>query len=58
MKVGDLVRFTETDFLGTIVQIEEFNCAVYVHGAPSFTNPTWFRTEILLSNSEMVNESR
>ena len=58
MKVGDLVKFTKTDFLGTILHIDRFNCEIFVHGAPHFRNPTWMSKKMLKRNAEVVDENR
>jgi len=58
MKVGDLVKFTVSEYLGTIVCIDEVRCEIFVHGEAPFKNPTWMSMDILKRNAEVVNESR
>jgi hypothetical protein len=58
MKVGDLVKFTETKYLGTIICIDENRCEILVHGDVPFKNPTWMSMKMLKRNAEAINESR
>ncbi len=59
MKAGDLIRFTETGYLGTIVDTsKDFGgyAVVWVHGDMHFKNPTHMSMNMLKRTSEAINE--
>ena len=61
MKVGDLVQFTETGYLGTIVDTSrDFGeyAVIWVHGDTPFKNPTHMSLKMLARTSELISESR
>tara|TARA_R100000664_G_scaffold32061_1_gene46434 strand:- start:4 stop:234 length:231 start_codon:yes stop_codon:yes gene_type:complete len=58
MKVGDLVKFTVSQYLGTIICVDEARCGIFVHGEAPFKNPTWMSMDMLKRNAEAINESR
>jgi len=58
MKVGDLVKFTVSEYLGTIICVDEGRCGIFVHGEASFKNPTWMSMKMLKRNAEIIIASR
>ena len=61
MKVADLVKFYETGFLGTILEIsEDFGkyVVIWIHADVNFKNPTHMSLNMLARTSEVVSESR
>ena len=63
MKVTDLVKFTKTGFLGTILEVSrDFGgyAVIWVHGDMGlrFKNPTHMSLNMLTRTSEVVSASR
>ena len=61
MKAGDLVQFTETGYLGTIVDTSrDFGeyAVIWIHGDVLFNNPTHMSLKMLARTSELISESR
>jgi len=61
MKIADLVRFQESGFLGTILEIsKDFGeyAVIWIHADVSFKNPTHMSLKMLGRTSEVVSESR
>ena len=61
MKAGDLVQFTETGYLGTIVDTSrDFGeyAVIWIHGDVLFNNPTHMSLKMLNRTSELISESR
>ena len=63
MKVGDLVQFNETDFLGTIIKAGAHGtpyprAVIWIHGDVNFKNPTHMSMDTLKRTSEIISEGR
>jgi hypothetical protein len=61
MKIADLVRFQESGFLGTILEIsKDFGeyAVVWIHDDVVFANPVHMSLKMLRRTSEMISESR
>ena len=61
MKVGDLVRFTATNVIGTIVEVDDRGHWTEVkifHSVEGVPNPTGFSMKHLKESAEVINESR
>ena len=61
MKVADLVKFTESGYLGTVLEIsKDFGeyAVMWVHGDILFKNPTHMSLKMLDRTSEVISESR
>jgi hypothetical protein len=61
MKVADLVKFHESGYLGTILEIsKDFGeyAVIWVHGDVLFKNPTHMSLKMLGRTSEVISESR
>ena len=61
MKVADLVKFHESGFIGTILEVSrDFGgyAVIWIHGDVSFKNPTHMSLNMLDRTSEVASESR
>lgn len=61
MEIGNLVKFTESGYLATIIEVsKDFGeyAVVWVHGDVSFKNPTYMSTTMLKRTAEVISESR
>ena len=59
MKVGDLIRFPETNYTGLILEFTESNhVRILVTQDVHFKNPTWMSMTQLKRCAEVINESR
>jgi len=61
VKTVDLVKFHESGFLGTILEIsKDFGeyAVVWIHDDVLFENPTHMSLKMLRRTSEMISESR
>jgi len=61
VKVADLVKFTESGYLGTVLEIsKDFGeyAVIWVHGDILFKNPTHMSLKMLDRTSEVISESR
>ena len=61
MKVADLVKFTATGNLGTILEVsKDFGgyAVIWVHGDVKFKNPTHMSMDMLQRHSEVTSEGR
>jgi len=61
MKVADMVKFQESGFLGTILEIsKDFGeyAVVWIHDDVLFENPTHMSLDMLKRTSEVISESR
>ena len=59
MKVGDLIRFPETEYSGLILEMSA--CAgacILITQRVNFKNPTWLSVEQLKRCAEVISESR
>jgi hypothetical protein len=61
MKAADLVKFHESGYLGTILEVSnDFGtyAVIWVHGDVLFKNPTHMSMDMLKRTSEVISESR
>ena len=61
MKVADLVKFHESGFIGTILEVSrDFGgyAVIWIHGDVLFENPTHMSLNMLGRTSEVASESR
>ena len=61
MKVGNLIQFSETGYLGSILEVsKDFGeyAVIWVHGDVNFKNPTYMNMDTLKRTSEVISESR
>jgi hypothetical protein len=61
VKVGDLIQFSETGYLGSILEVSKnFGeyAEIWVHGDVNFKNPTHMNMDTLQRTSEVVSETR
>ena len=60
MKVGDLVKFHESNFVGMIVETSmDFGAyaVIWIHGDVVFKNPTHMSLDMLKRTSEVISEA-
>ena len=61
MKVADMVKFHESGYLGTILNVsKDFGtyAVIWIHGDVVFKNPTHMSMSMLKRTSEVISESR
>ena len=61
MKVGDLIQFSATGYLGSILEVsKDFGeyAVIWVHDDVNFKNPTHMNMDTLQRTSEVISESR
>jgi len=61
VKVADLVKFHESGFIGTILEVSrDFGgyAVIWIHGDVLFENPTHMSLNMLGRTSEVASESR
>jgi len=59
VKVGDLIRFPETNYTGLILEFTDYShVRILVTEEVTFKNPTWMTMRELKRCAEVVSESR
>ena len=59
MKVGDLIRFPETNYTGLILEFTDYDhVRILVTEEVTFKNPTWMSMRELKRCAEVISESR
>jgi hypothetical protein len=61
VKVADMVKFHESGYLGTVLELsKDFGtyAVIWIHGDVLFNNPTHMSMDMLKRTSEVVSESR
>ncbi len=59
MKVGDLIRFTETGYTGVILEFTPAGAALtFINEDVHFKNPTWITTRTLMTRAEVISSAQ